>query len=290
MNSSPLDSAVRTALADVQARAFPAPAALVFMATGIGALPHSLRGGARLPFGRLRGTPDAWKDVMVHTGALGGTPIWLIEDAPGAPEQGTNRPLDEAPWVRAFPCWLAAAAGAAVCVHASAGVGLPAVDVPHAEPGSLALVSDHINFSGRSPLIGLVDSRLGPMFPDTSTLHHRALREHARDLARDMGVRAVETVAACTLGPTLETPAERAFWARAGAGVAVQNLADPLLACAHAGLAVLSIVAVTDLGDGPGDLRRIVAQVEKLAPALEELIVRLGPALASAAAALSFEE
>lgn len=304
MSSSPLDIACHTALKDAETRRVPAPAALLFLATGAGTLSASLRSGARLPLGRLRGVPDAWHDTMLHTGELGGSPVWLIEDAPGAPDQGSNRPFDEPPWVRAFPCWLAAQAGAAVCIHTSAGVALlaepigertrvdagPSVQRSRVDAGSLALVTDHINLSGRSPLVGLGDSKLGPMFPDTSALHHVALRKHASTILAQLGVPFAETVAACTLGPTLETPAERAYWARTGAGVAVQNLADPLLACAHAGLAVLSVVAVTDRGEGVQDLRRIVAAVEKLAPALEDLLVRLGPELASAAAALTIEE
>jgi purine-nucleoside phosphorylase len=293
MSSSPLDIACHTALKDAQTRRVPAPSALLFLATGAGTLSASLRSGARLPLGRLRGVPDAWHDTMLHTGELGGSPVWLIEDAPGAPDQGSNRPFDEPPWVRAFPLWLAAQAGAAVCVHTSAGVALSATgpaEVGRVDVGSLALVTDHINLSGRSPLVGLGDSKLGPMFPDTSALHHVALRKHAATILAQLGVPFAETVAACTLGPTLETPAERAYWARTGAGVAVQNLADPLLACAHAGLAVLSVVAVTDRGEGVQDLRRIVAAVEKLAPALEDLLVRLGPELASAAAALTIEE
>jgi purine-nucleoside phosphorylase len=158
------------------------------------------------------------------------------------------------------------------------------------DAGTLALVTDHINLSGRSPLTGLGDSKLGPMFPDTSALHHVALRARAASILRSLGVPFAETVAACTLGPSLETAAERAFWSSTGAGVAVQNLADPLLACAHAGLAVLSIVAVTDRGETLQDMRGMIAQVEKLAPALEDLLVRLGPELAPAAAALSIDE
>ncbi len=291
MTSSTLDAACRAALKDAESRRIPAPAALLFLATGVGTLPASLRSAARLPLGRLAGAPDAWRDALLHTGELGGSTVWILEDAPGAPDEGANRPFGEPPWVRAFPCWLAAQAGAAVCVHTSAGAALsPAEAGESVDAGSIALVTDHINLSGRSPLVGLGDSKLGPMFPDTSTLHHAALRAEAAAILRKLGVPFGQTIAACTLGPSLETAAERAYWSRTGAGVAVQNLADPLLACAHAGLAVLSIVAVTDRGEGVQDMRRIVAEVEKLAPALDDLLVRLGPKLAPAADALSIEE
>ena len=80
------------------------------------------------------------------------------------------------------------------------------------------------------------------------------------------------------------------FWARAGADVAVQDLATPLLACAHAGLAVLSIVCVTDEGEGIGDVASMVMRADQMAPALEDLIVALAPDLQRAANELGVEE
>jgi purine-nucleoside phosphorylase len=104
--------------------------------------------------------------------------------------------------------------------------------------------------------------------------------------AKEIGVPLAEAVAACTPGPALDTPAERVWWSRAGADVAVQGLATPLLACAHAGLSVLSIVAVTDTGEGLENMAGIVREAHKLAPALEDLLVSLAPHLKEAAVAL----
>jgi purine-nucleoside phosphorylase len=212
-----------------------------------------------------------------------------MEDAPGPPEHGSHQPFGEEPWVRGYPCWLAAAAGAPVCVHASAGLALARARHKPIAEGSLALVSDHINMSGRTPLIGLGDSKLGPLFPDQSRLHLESLRKTALKRAKKLGVPAVEAVAACTSGPAVETPAERAFWAKAGADVAVQGLAVPMLACAHAGLAVLAVVCVTDGGEGIADVGAIVRRADAMAPALEDLVVALAPDLMMAANELGIE-
>jgi len=98
-----------------------------------------------------------------------------------------------------------------------------------------------------------------------------------------------EAVVVASPGPALETPAERHFFARAGGQVAVQGLEGPLLAAAHAGLAVLAIVCVTDRGEGEVDLGQIVAAAERLAPGLEDLLLRLSPEIARVAVELEVE-
>ncbi len=280
-----LDIAVAAAQAHLAKIGIPAPRALFLLGTGGGLLPLRLRHGSRTSWAALDGVPPAWRRATLHAGELAGAPVWIVEDAPGAPERGALPDAGEAPWVCGFPCWLAAAHGAAVLVHSSAGAALS----PELEPGCLALLSDHLNLSGRTPLLGLAASRLGPLFPDVSHLHHGELREKALRICEALGIPASEAVAACTSGPALETPAERRFFARAGAQVAVQGLEGPLLAAAHAGLAALAVVCVTDRGEGPVDLAAIVAAAEAMAPGLEELLVRLAPEIARAADGLEVD-
>ncbi len=289
MSGCKLDEAVGTAAAELGSRPLPRPDALLFLGTGLGMLPAKLSRSTRVQLGRVGGVPKPWRDTVLHVGFLGETPVWLMEDAPGAPEHGGNDTHGEQPWVRAFPCWLAAAAGAPVCVHTSAGLALESRANP-VRPLSLALVRDHMNLSGRTPLIGLGESKLGPLFPDQSRLHLESLRKVALARGQKLGVPVVEAVVACTLGPALETPAERMFWARAGADVAVQGLAMPLLAAAHSGLAMLAIVCVTDSGEAIDDVGALVRNADKMAPALEDLIASLAPELAKAANELGVEE
>lgn len=290
MSPCPLDEAVGLAAADLLARNLPRPDALLFLSTGVGMLPARLTDMMRVPLGKVKGVPEVWRDTLLYAGKLGATPIWMIENAPGAPEHGAHEPHGEPAWVRGFPCWLAAAAGAPVCLYSVAGLALPREAKKPIKPGSLALLSDHINLSGRTPLVGLGESKLGPLFPDQSRLHLESLRKEALKFGKKLGVPVVEAIGACTIGPAIETPAERAFWARTGADVAAQTMSTPLLACAHSGLALLAVVCVTDAGEGLADVGGIVMRAEEIAPALEDLIVALAPALQRAANELGIEE
>jgi hypothetical protein len=304
-----LDETVFPLRERLQLAGVPEPRVLFLMATGAGFLPARLADRMEVELGELCGECEPWSGQVLRAGRFGRLPVWFIDDVSG-------EPLDDepsSPWMRALPVWLAAAAGARVCVHTSAGSALPVRESLVAEgpgasggpgapgpggaagdrtplaPPCLAVVRDHVNLSGFTPLLGLGESKLGPLFPDLAHLHHAGLRAAALRTAEAHGIAAAAAIAACTLGPALETPAERIMLARLGADVAVPNLAAPLLAAGHAGLAVLALVAVTDGSPGPADVKRVVEAAGALQPALEDLVLALVPELEATADALAAE-
>jgi hypothetical protein len=279
MSLSTLDECVFTASKELHGRGAPDPEVLFLMATGLGLLPTAYQSSWQMPLEKIAGVPRAWRNKTLFAAERKDATFWFLEDAPGEesfPSSSASDREDEA-WVRAFPTWLAACSGATICVHTSAGTTVGET----ARPG-LGLVSDHINLSGRSPLHGLGESRLGPLFPDQSQIHHPGLRKLALKHGRRLGINVQEGVVACTSGPTIETTAERLFYGRAGADFAVQGLSDALISMSHAGLACLSVVGLID-GDNTGDVGDIVESAEALAPSLEELLGALGHDLATAA-------
>lgn len=265
MDDSSFDDAVFGAAAALRERGVPAPHALLLLGTGVGVLPGRLESAGRIPLEVAKGLPPAWEGALLHYGELQGLPVWLLEDAAADPLP------DDPPWAAAFPVWLAAAAGAASLIHTTAGSALDAGE-DSLPVGAFALVSDHVNLSGTTPLLGLGDTRLGPLFPDQTTVHDAFLRDSARRTCEQLGLAGIEAVAACTNGPALDTPAERRWFAGTGARVSAQGLATPLLAAAHAGLGTLAIVLVTDEGDDPVDIARVAAVSGELAPALDDLL------------------
>lgn len=279
-----LDDAVDAAALHL-GEAVPAPDLLLLLGTGPGTLAGSLRSSRRLLLADVPGVPRPWRESELVVGRLGDLEAWLVEDAPGDLEFGEGGAPIDPPWTRAFPIWLAAAAGAGLCVLTAAGGSV----VEALTPPGLAVVRDHLNLSGRTPLEGLGETRLGPLFPDQTQVLHAGLRVRALELAEARGIPLVEAVAAGTAGPALATPAERRWYRAAGAEVFAQELSAPLLACAHAGLAALALVAITDRDDEPLRMAELVARADACAPALEDLVLALRDDLASVAAELAEE-
>ena len=178
------DERVFAAAAALAERGVSAPHALFFLGTGAGVLPGRLEEARRIPLSLAPGVPAAWGEALLHYGELNSLPVWVIEDAPADADDG------EPAWAAAFPVWLAAAAGAVSLVHTAAGSALD-LGADSLALGTLALVSDHLNLSGATPLIGLGKTRLGPMFPDQTTLHDRRLRAQALAIATEPEVNAL---------------------------------------------------------------------------------------------------
>ncbi|MEM6674651.1 MAG: hypothetical protein AAF726_17525 [Planctomycetota bacterium] len=280
-----LDDAATEAAAEIASSGIAGPDALLFLATGAGAVPEAMDDRAVLPLRDVPGVPRAWHAGELCVGRIGETIVWIVEDAPESAAPG------EPAWHAGFPVWLAAAAGTRLLVHASAGTSLARPGDAPFDVGRIVRVTDHVNLSGRSPLTGMGESRLGPLFPDQSRLHDAELAEVAHEAASAVGAELAEGVAACTTGPALSTPAEHRWFASAGGDVAVQRLADPLVAAAHAGLSALSLVAVSDLaGEEDLDVATLVARAARTAPTLDRLLTETAQRLAPVARARAEEE
>lgn len=266
---NPLDRAVSQATGALGDTEVGTPDALLLLATGPGDLPARMTDSVVVPLREVPGAPAAWHGVSLRAGHLGESRVWLIEDD-AALEHGP-----EPDWHRAFPVWLAGAAGARLMIHTSAGTALGSTSPDGATlaAGDVVRLVDHLNLSGRSPLRGLGETRLGPLFPDQTRVHDERLGELAWDAASRRGLDLTNGIAACTSGPALCTPAELAWHKTAGCDVSVQRLGDPLIAAAHAGMGTLALVAITDVaGEHELDVATIVARAERTAPVLDQLV------------------
>src|SRR3989440_9472121 len=75
-------------------------------------------------------------------------------------------------------------------------------------PGSLMVISDHLNLLGDNPLRGANDERFGPRFPDLTSVYARRLQDIVIEEANAMGLNVRHGVYAALAGPSYETPAE----------------------------------------------------------------------------------
>lgn len=281
-----LDDAVYAASKELRGRGAPDPDVLFLLATGGRVPPGAGEIAWHLPLDSVAGVPAVWRDKELYASEAADAVFWTIVDAPGEEETGNAIDPNAPAWTPGFPVWLAACSGASLAVHAGAGFSLD--EEGDARVGTLSLTTDHINLSGRTPLLGLGHSRLGSIFPDQTNLHHEGLRRRAQELADERGIPTSEAVVGCALAPSQLTPAERRWFARAGAQLGAFGLADPLIAMAHAGLSCLSIVAVLE-GAKRMDLKTQIREAERLAPALDDLLGALAPDLARTAYALREE-
>lgn len=116
--------------------------------------------------------------------------------------------------------------------------------------GDLMLITDHINLTGRNPLAGENDDRVGVRFPDMSAAYTPALCELARECAQDLRIELEEGVYLGCLGPNFETPAEIRAFRTLGADAVGMSTVLEVVAAAHCGLNVLGISMITNMAAG----------------------------------------
>lgn len=118
------------------------------------------------------------------------------------------------------------------------------------EPGDLMLISDHINMTGRNPLIGANDPDLGVRFPDMTCAYDAKLRDIARKSAQQLGMTLREGVYAWLTGPSYETPAEIRMLRTMGADAVGMSTVPEVIAARHMGARVMGISCITNMAAG----------------------------------------
>jgi inosine/guanosine/xanthosine phosphorylase family protein len=114
-------------------------------------------------------------------------------------------------------------------------------------PGSLMLISDHINAPQRSPLVGEPGSE---RFVDMSHAYDAELRTHAQKVAKDLNLMLGEGVYCWALGPQFETPAEIRMFAAWGADAIGMSTVPETILARHAGLRVMGLALMTNMAAG----------------------------------------
>jgi purine-nucleoside phosphorylase len=117
-------------------------------------------------------------------------------------------------------------------------------------PGSLMLITDHLNLMGENPLRGPNDERFGPRFPDMTRVYAPDYIELAQEVARQMGITLAEGVYAALRGPSYETPAEVRMLRSLGADALGMSTVPEAIVARHCGMKVLAISCITNLAAG----------------------------------------
>jgi purine-nucleoside phosphorylase len=170
------------------------------------------------------------------------------------------------------PVRLAGLLGAEVMIATNATGSLD----PDIEPGSIVIVTDHINLQGSNPLVGAWGTEFGPQFPDMSEAYDSELRQRARRAAEAAGFSVHEGVYVALLGPSFETPAEIRMLRAVGGTVVGMSTVPEVIAARHMGMkvVVLSFAAnpAAGLVDRPLTHAEVLEEGEKAADKLAKLI------------------
>lgn len=117
-------------------------------------------------------------------------------------------------------------------------------------PGSIMLINDHINFSGKNPLIGNNDDNYGPRFPSMNNAYSINLREKCKRIAQKQCVELKEGTYLMVLGPNFETKAEVKAFSILGADAVGMSTVPEVIAAAHCSINVLGISVITNYAAG----------------------------------------
>lgn len=119
--------------------------------------------------------------------------------------------------------------------------------------GDLMAITDQMNMTGTSSLLGPNHERLGPRFLDMTAAFDPALIEVAATVAANQGFELKRGVYAGLLGPAYETPAEIQMLRTLGADAVGMSTVLEVLAARHMGMRVLAISCISNLAAGMGD-------------------------------------
>lgn len=143
-------------------------------------------------------------------------------------------------------------------------------------PGSVMALSDHINFSQRSPLIGESGSE---RFVSMVDAYDPGLRAQAQVSAEALGMSVHEGAYVWYVGPQFETPAEiRMFKMIGGDAVGMSTVPETIIA-RHAGMKVLAFSLITNMAAGLSDEAlshsHTLAQAKAVEQSASSLLVRI---------------
>jgi purine-nucleoside phosphorylase len=268
----PIDQPARLAALEsaVRARTSLVPEVGIVLGSGLGGLADDLVDPIAIPFAELPGWPAATAPGHVGRlllGTLGGRPVVMLQGRFHLYE-GND------PGLVVQPVLLFARLGARVVVLTNAAGGLD----PSFGPGTLMLMNDHINLTGRSPLMGPNADELGPRFPDLTDAWSPRLRERLRRAAAAENVDLEEGVYIGLMGPNYETPTEVRMLATLGGHAVGMSTVLECIAARWVGLEVCGVSLVTNAGAGytgePLSHEEVLVAGAEAGPRLARVIAR----------------
>ncbi|MGZ4122621.1 MAG: purine-nucleoside phosphorylase [Tumebacillaceae bacterium] len=226
----------------IQTKLTSTPRIGLVLGSGLGVLGDEVENAVKVPFGDIPNFPVS--TVSGHAGQLvvgqlAGQEVIVMQ---GRFHFYEGWSLEEV----TFPIRVMKALGVETVFVTNAAGGID----PSWSAGDLMLIEDHINLTGRNPLVGPNEADLGPRFPDVSNGYNRELRGMAKGVAERLGISLREGVYVGVSGPSYETPAEiRMFRILGGHAVGMSTVPEVIVAN-HCGLKVIGITCISNMAAG----------------------------------------
>ncbi|HEY4945867.1 MAG TPA: purine-nucleoside phosphorylase [Candidatus Limnocylindrales bacterium] len=218
----------------------------IVLGSGLGGLAEILGEAVAVPYAKIPGFPTS--TVPGHAGRfligeLGGVTVACMQGRfhlyEGYPAAVIKLPI------RTF-----AALGVEALLLTNAAGSLRA----EAGPGSLMLITDHLNFTWTNPLVGPNDDAWGERFVGLEDAYDPELRARLLRIAGKLEIRLHEGVYCSLVGPLFETPAEIRAYKVLGADAVGMSTVPEVIVARHAGLRVAAISAITNMAVGMSDV------------------------------------
>lgn len=234
-------AAARAAAAAIGPRLGITPRVGIILGSGLGGLGDVIEQPTRIPYRDVPGFPSA--TVAGHAGqiiagTLSGTPVVALSGRFHMYE-GHDAAL------AAFPVRVLSALRIETLIVSNAAGGLRTTS----PPGTIMLLTDHVNLMFRNPLIGRPEQG-DTRFPDMSAPYDPGLRALAHAVAKQQGTMLAEGVYIGLLGPSYETPAEVRMLIRLGGDAVGMSTVPEVIVARAIGMRVLGFSCVTNLACG----------------------------------------
>lgn len=218
------------------------PRVAVLLGSGWGGLTDHVQNAVSIPYAELEGFPPATvagHDGVLWLGYVGAQAVAVLSGRQHGYETGAVDGMKT-------PLRVLHGLGCSTLVQTNAAGSLR----PDMPPHSLMLIADHLNISQRSPLVGESGAE---RFVSMVDAYDPALRTLARQIAAQHGIALHEGVYAWAFGPQFETPAEIRMLRQLGADAVGMSTVPETILARHAGMRVLALSLITNMGAGLSD-------------------------------------
>lgn len=231
------------------------PDTALVLGSGLGGLAHALEEVLAIPYGELPGFPEG--GVSGHAGKLlcgrlGRRQVIVLSGRIHYYEKGDASAMR-------LPIEVLAAVGIRRLVLTNAAGSLRE-DLP---PGSVMMITDHINFSGTNPLIGEPTDR---RFVGLTNAYDAGMRAEFLSTARKEGIAIGEGVYMWFSGPSFETPAEIRMARTLGADAVGMSTVPEVILARFAGLDVAAFSVITNFAAGMTGAELSHTETKEVAP------------------------